>query len=102
MPLARFGEISRICGRVGLRAGAIRRANRLLVAQADEPRRKSVMTISDRCWKAVATVAQMERPSVASLLRRNGYEYEARQIEELVSAYKEQAEALREELRHGR
>jgi hypothetical protein len=38
---------------------------------------------------ALAAVCSMKHPSVASLLRRNLYEYEAQQIERLVKAWED-------------
>lgn len=54
--------------------------------------------ISDRLWIAVTKVVQMKYPLVASLLRRNGSEYEAQAIEELVSSYEEHAGAAEREI----
>lgn len=39
--------------------------------------------------RALAAVCSMKHPTVANLLRRKGYEYEAQQIEALVKAWEE-------------
>ncbi|MGA2717312.1 MAG: hypothetical protein ABSG41_29905 [Bryobacteraceae bacterium] len=39
--------------------------------------------------RALAAVCSMKFPTVANLLRRKGYEYEAQQIESLVKAWED-------------
>jgi hypothetical protein len=47
------------------------------------------MTISERLLNAIGEVARMEHPSVAGLLRKYGYGYEAGKVEEMLSIYKD-------------
>jgi hypothetical protein len=54
--------------------------------------------IPNRLWDAVSEVCRMRRPSVESLLSRNGYGYEAGKIGELCAAHQQAVEA--EEKRH--
>ena len=49
------------------------------------------MTISERLLNSIGEVARMEHPSVAGLLRKHGYEYEAGKIDEMLRIYKELA-----------
>jgi hypothetical protein len=43
--------------------------------------------MTEELERSLAAVCAMKYPSVASLLRRNLYEYEAQQIEQLVKAW---------------
>jgi hypothetical protein len=43
--------------------------------------------MTEELERALNAVCSMKYPSVASLLRRNRYEYEAQQIEQLVKAW---------------
>jgi hypothetical protein len=43
--------------------------------------------MTEELERALAAVCSMRYPSIASLLRRYGFEYEARQIEQLVKAW---------------
>ena len=48
--------------------------------------------VPNRLWDAVCAVVQMEHPSVAGLLRKNGYNYEADRMDELSAAMKDAKE----------
>lgn len=45
--------------------------------------------MTEELERTLAAVCSMKYPSVASLLRRNLYEYEAEQIERLVKAWED-------------
>ena len=45
--------------------------------------------MSEELERALNDLCSMKRPSVATLLRRNLYEYEARKVERLVAAWEE-------------
>lgn len=46
-------------------------------------------TITDRLWNAVGEVAKLQYPSVAEILRKRGFGYEADGIDELIAAFDE-------------
>jgi hypothetical protein len=45
--------------------------------------------MSEELERALNDLCSMKRPSVATLLRRNLYEYEARKVQRLVAAWEE-------------
>ena len=45
--------------------------------------------IPNRLWDAVTEIAKMQHPSVASILRRRGFGYEAGKLDELTAAYQQ-------------
>lgn len=48
--------------------------------------------VPNRLWDALCSVVKMEHPSVAGLLRRNGYGYEADRMDELSEAMRDARE----------
>lgn len=46
-------------------------------------------TITDRLLSAVAEVTKLRHPSVAEILRRRGFKYEADRMDELFAAFEE-------------
>jgi len=48
-----------------------------------------VRTVTDRLWNAVVEVAKLRYPSVADILRRRGFNYEADRMDELLAAFDE-------------
>jgi hypothetical protein len=48
--------------------------------------------ISDRLWNAVVEIAKMRYPSIAKLLRKRGFGYEAQRMDELVAAFDQMKE----------
>jgi hypothetical protein len=49
----------------------------------------SVARLTPELEAALEKLIHMKYPSVAGILRRNRYEYEAQQVERLVAAYRE-------------
>lgn len=47
------------------------------------------MEMTEQLRAAIEKVVNMQHPSLASILRRNRYEYEAQVVEQLVAAYEE-------------
>ena len=45
--------------------------------------------VTARLYNALVEVAKLRHPSVAEILRRRGFEYEADRIDELVAAFDE-------------
>ena len=56
--------------------------------------------VPDRLWDAVGELAKMQHPSVAAILRRRGFGYEAGKLDELAAAYQQATE--REETKNGK
>jgi hypothetical protein len=56
--------------------------------------------IPNRLWDAITEIAKMQHPSVAAILRRSGFGYEAGKLDELTAAYQQATE--REELKNGK
>jgi hypothetical protein len=50
--------------------------------------------ISDRLWNAVVEVAKLRYPSMAEILRKRGFGYEADRMDELTAAFDEMAQIL--------
>jgi len=44
-------------------------------------------TITDRLWNAVVEVTKLRYPSIAEILRRRGFNYEADRMDELIAAF---------------
>ena len=57
--------------------------------------------IPNRLWDAVTAVAGMKHPSVAHILRRRGFGYEADRVDELTTAC-EQAQQKEKETKDGK
>jgi DNA phosphorothioation-dependent restriction protein DptG len=55
-----------------------------------------VKTVTDRLWAALQELAKMRHPSVAQILRRRGFGYEADRMDELVTAFDEIAHVQEE------
>jgi hypothetical protein len=52
-----------------------------------------VKATTDRLWDAVAEVAKLRHPSVAEILRRHAFEYEAGRMDKLIAAFDEMKES---------
>jgi hypothetical protein len=48
--------------------------------------------VTDRLWAAMQEVAKLRHPSVAEILKRRGFGYEADRMDELLSAFDETEE----------
>jgi hypothetical protein len=57
--------------------------------------------IPNQLWDAIATIAGMKHPSVANLLRKRGFGYEADRMEQLTTAF-EEATQKEQEKKHVR
>ena len=51
-------------------------------------------------WDAIAAVAGMKHPTLAKILRRRGFGYEADRVDDLITAF-EECKRLEEENPHG-
>jgi hypothetical protein len=56
--------------------------------------------IPNRLWDAVAAVSEMQHPSVAQLLRKRGFGFEADRVDELNAAF-DQAKSQEQEKKDG-
>ena len=45
--------------------------------------------VTERLWDAVAGVVKLRHPSIAEILRKRGFGYEAGHVDELVAAFDE-------------
>jgi hypothetical protein len=52
--------------------------------------------IPNRLWDAIAEIAGMQHPSLAQLLRRRGFRYEADRIDEFTAAFEQASEKEKE------
>jgi hypothetical protein len=56
--------------------------------------------IPNRLWDALSAVAEMKHPSVAQLLRKRGFGFEADRVDELTAAF-DQAKSQEQEKKDG-
>ena len=56
--------------------------------------------VPNRLWDAVSAIADMKHPSVAQILRRRGFGFEADRVDELTAAF-EQAKTQEQEKQDG-